>query len=201
MDRLYGVFSDDESLYDIRRPGIHADVADFELGFCDIAAGPYEALVDGTIDVLAAMPGVEDVWQGNREVVLVRAPEVSAAQLAEVVDRYWLDALRHTAPDPAYGDDLDPPDLARAWSHEPEPAERRSPAAELLLLAPSRRRMWTYLACGGVATLGGLVLAVTPGGRAGVLALAVGVVNLGVGLNLARRRRAAGHGSTRTSDR
>ncbi|MGY4645317.1 hypothetical protein [Cellulomonas sp. URHB0016] len=192
MDRLFGVFSDDESLYDIRRTDPGDPVADFELGFCDMAAGPYEALVLETVDVLAAVPGVVDVWQEDREVLLVRAPGVETIRLAEVVDRFWLDALTRTEPDPAYDDELgspDPPDLARAWSPEPVPEGPLPSARDALRPAPSARRMWTYLGCGAVATAGGLVLALTPGGGSGVMPLVLGVVNLAVGLDIARRRR------------
>ena len=42
--------------------------------------------------------------------------------------------------------------------------------------------MWTYLVCGAVPAAGGLVYALTPGWCSnGVIALAIGLVNLGVG--------------------
>ena len=63
MERLFGVFGD-ESLYDIERVPARGDEHDVELGFSDIAAGPYEALVHGTVDVLASTPGVVDVVVG-----------------------------------------------------------------------------------------------------------------------------------------
>ena len=185
MDRLFGVFDDEESLYDIRRMPARGDGPDVELGFSDVAAGPYAALVDGTVDVLAALPGVLEAWHEDREVVLARAPGVATTALAEVVDRFWLDALPRTSPDPLYGE-VDPPDVSRAWSPPALPGDDEAPDprgpsfAEAIRLPPSRRRMWTYLVCGAVATAGGLV--VRAGGEgSGVVPLVVGVVNLAVG--------------------
>ena len=193
MERLFGVFDDDESLYDIGRVPARGDEPDVQLGFSDIAAGPYEALVHGTVDVLAAVPGVVDVWQEDREVVLARAPGVATAVLAEVVDRFWLHSLPRTSPDPSYGE-VDPPDVSRAWSPPPLPTDLDVPAqrgqsfAEAVRLPPSRRRMWTYLVCGAVATAGGLFVNVS-GEGSGTVPLVIGVVNLAVGVRIARRRR------------
>ncbi|NUU19480.1 hypothetical protein HP550_19705 [Cellulomonas humilata] len=193
MERLFGVFDDEESLYDIGRVPARGDEPDVQLGFSDVAAGPYEALVHGTVDVLAAMPGVIDVWQEDREVVLVRAPGVATAALAEVVDRYWLHSLPRTSPDPSYGE-VRPPDVSRAWSPPPLPAGdhvpvQRGPSfADVVRLPPSRRRMWTYLVCGAVATAGGLILTVS-GEGSGTVPLVLGVVNLAVGLGIVRQRR------------
>ncbi|WP_315094483.1 hypothetical protein [uncultured Cellulomonas sp.] len=194
MERLFGVFDDAESLYDIGRVPAHRDEPDIQLGFSDIAAGPYEALVHGTVDVLAAVPGVLDVWQEDREVVLVRAPGVATAALAEVVDRFWLHSLPRTTPTPSYGE-LDPPDVSRAWSPPPLPGDVNVPVqrgqsfAEAVRLPPSRRRMWTYLVCGAVATAGGLVITIW-GEGSGTVPLVIGVVNLAIGLLIARQRRA-----------
>jgi hypothetical protein len=180
----------DEPLYWIERLDPDDRFADFELGFSDVAAHPYQALVRATVDVLAAVPGVVEVWHEDREVVLVRAPGVAPAQLADVVDRFWLDALQRTDPDPAYGDDVYAPDLTRAGSLAPVGVVRRAPRlAEAVRLAPSRQRMWTYAGCGAVATIGGLALATTSGGSSGVVALVLGVANLGMALHIARQRR------------
>ena len=189
MERLVGVFGD-EPLYWIERLDDDDALADVELGFSDVAAHPYQALVRATVDVLAAVPGVTGVWHEDREVVLVRAPGVAPAQLADAVDRFWLDALQRTSPDPAYGDEVGAPDLTRAWNPAPVGVDDRVPRlADALRLSPSRRRMWTYASCGAVATVGGLALATTSGGSSGVVPLVLGVANLGMGLHIAMQRR------------
>ena len=192
MERLVGVFGD-EPLYWIDRVEDDYDegAADVELGFNDIAAHPYGALVRATVDVLAAVPGVIETWHEDREVVLVRAPRVPLERLAGVVDRFWLDALRHTPPDPAYGDDICTPDLARAWS----PAPVADPSRGAMLRAAARlpaspRRIWTYLGVGAVVTVAGLTMAAIPGGSSGVLVTVLGTANLAVGVRIALRRRA-----------
>ncbi|MDM7829899.1 hypothetical protein [Cellulomonas edaphi] len=192
MQRLLGVF-DDEALYDIERIPGRGDEPDVELEFSDVAAGPYAALVRGSVDVLATMPGVVGAWHTDREVVLVRAPSVPTAALADAVDRYWLQALPRTSPDPAYGP-VCHPDVSRAWNPPPVRAERDGSSAprpwyaEEIHLAPSRRRMWTYLVCGSLAAAGGATLLAT-GGGSGAAALGLGVLNLAVGLRIAKQRR------------
>lgn len=187
---------EDGPLYSLEELDPDEDGADVELGFSDLAAHPYHALVEATVDVLAGVPGVVAAWHEDREVILVRAPGVAAATLAEAVDRFWLDALTRTAPDPSYGWEPDrsrllPVPTAPAPRPEPWPAPRGS-LRESVSLPPSRGRMWTYLVCGAVPTVGGLLLALTPGGSNGAIPLVLGVVNLAVGTRIGLRRRALG---------
>lgn len=180
MDRLAGVV-DDEPIYAIER--FDEDEWDVELGFCDWAARVHEHLVRATVDVVAGVPGVLDACHEDREVVLVRAPGVPLERLAEAVDRFWLDALG-LGPVPSQSRTPAP-----SWPPAPDDG-RRSALFQPVHLAPSRRRMWGYLAAGAICTVGGVVLAVTPEGSTGVAPLALGVLNLGVGLRIAARRRA-----------
>jgi len=179
---------EDEPLYWIEELDPDEDGADVQLGFSDLAAHPYHGLVEATADMLATVPGVLAAWHEDREVVLVRAPGVAPELLADAVDRFWLDALTRTPPDPSYGWEPDPSRPTQTWTEQtPRPTLR-----EAVSLPPSRGRMWTYLVCGAVPAVGGLVYALTPGGSNGVIALAIGLVNLGVGANIWRRRRALG---------
>lgn len=197
VDRLAGIVAD-EPLYAIER---FDDDADVELGFSDWAAHVHESLVGATVDVIAAVPGVLDAWHEDREVILVRAPGVPLERLAEVVDRLWLDALGLRPggrPEPGAAVPGGPVDAdgafpAPSWVQVPVPdRDRRSALSRTVHLAPSRRRMWSYLAAGAICTLGGAVLAITPDGSTGVAPLVLGVANLAVGTRIAARRRTLG---------
>ena len=202
-----------EPVYWIERLDPAEDGADVQLGFSDVAAHPFHGLVEATVGVLAGVPGVVAAWQEDRELVLVQAPGVAPEQLADVVDRFWLDALTRTGPDPSYGWEPDPsrplPTSAgpAQWSPASWPADspaqppapssapsspQRPTLRDAVSLPPSAGRMWLYLVCGAIPAVGGLALALTPGGSNGVLALGVGVVNLVVGARIALRRRALG---------
>jgi hypothetical protein len=173
-----------------------------ELGFSDVAAHPYERLVAGTVAMLRGVPGVVDVFHEDREVVHVTSDGLAPEHIADLVDRYWFEQLPGAPIDPGF--QTEPADvLASPWPAAPPrprgalPAVDRGPGLsqglrEAVRLPPSRGRMWAYLVCGAVPAVGGIVLAATPGGSNGFLALAVGVVNLAVGTRIALQRRRAG---------
>ncbi|WP_456788385.1 hypothetical protein [Cellulomonas sp. P5_C5] len=79
---------EDGPLYSIEVLDPEEDGADVELGFSALAAHPYHALVEATVDVLAQVPGVVAAWHEDREVILVRAPGVAPERLAEEVERF-----------------------------------------------------------------------------------------------------------------
>lgn len=173
-----------------------------ELGFSDVAAHPYEGLVDGTVALLRDTPGIEDVAHVDREVVEVVTRGVPVDVLGEIVDRYWYERLPQHPVDPGF--ELDPADvLASPWPPAPPgprgempapgtPAESAPSLRDAVALPPSRRRMWTYLVCGAVPFVGGAAMAVVPGGGNGLLALGVGTLNLVIGTRTAMARRRGG---------
>lgn len=176
------------------------------LGFSDVAAHPYERLVAGTVEMLRRVPGVQDVIHEDREVVHVVSRGLAPEQVAAVVDRYWFENLPTAPIDPRF--ETDPAEvLASPWPATPPaplgpmPAIERDLSAGQLLreavtLAPSRRRMWTYLVGGAIPAAGGVALAVTPGGSNGLVPIAIGVVNLVIGTSIAlQRRRLGAHGA------
>lgn len=172
-----------------------------ELGFSDVAAHPYEALVDGTVAMLRGVPGVEGVIHEDREVVHVDSRGLTVEQLGDVIDRYWFERLPSTPIDPGF--ETDPSEvLASPWPSAPPPPRGPVPVPEpaaptlrdlraAVALPPSRRRMWTYLVCGVVPLVGGAVMAGTPGGANGVILLVGGAVNVAIGVRIAMRRAAA----------
>ena len=119
---------EDEPLYWIEELDPDEDGADVQLGFSDLAAHPYHALVEATADMLATVPGVLAAWHEDREVVLVRAPGVAPELLADAVDRFWLDALTRTPPDPSYGWEPDPSRPRQTWTGRPPGRGRRRPS-------------------------------------------------------------------------
>ena len=84
------------------------------------------ALEGAQVALTLRLPGVLNVWQEDREVVLLRAPHVALDQLAAVIDRLWLEALAHTAPDAAYGDVVREHALGRDWRPASAVAENRA---------------------------------------------------------------------------
>ena len=199
MERLPGLLGSEPVYWvDGVRP-LPGGVVETTLGFSDVAAHPYEALVAATVAALRAVPGVEAVEHTDREVVVVRSRGVAPGALAEIVDRLWFERLPRTPVDPSF--ELDPAEvLVSPWPSAPPapvgalPAPDGDPAGgvrAVVALEPSRRRMWTYLVCGALPALGGAWLALTPGGSTGVLPLALGAVNLAFGARIALRRRAA----------
>ena len=215
MDRLPGVL-DGEGVYGVDLETDDPDLGQLiVLGFTDVAAHPYSHLVDGTVGVLAAVPGVRAVWRDEREVIHVAAPGVAIETLTDVVDRYWLHQLARVPVLPEYADDpitlhlppgaadvalppsATPPPPPGVGGHTPrgdrsraEMRELRTGLRDAVRLPASRRRMWTYLGFGIVPLGLGAVAAATPGGSTGLLLLAVGTLNTVIGLRIAARRRA-----------
>jgi len=169
------------------------------LGFSDVAAHPYERLVDGTVDMLRGVPGVVDVLHEDREVVHVTSRGVPPERIADLVDRYWFEHLPSAPIDPGF--ETDPADvLATPWPTTPPAPLGTMPAVEpdpddrprlrdVVGLPPSRGRMWAYLVCGAIPAAGGIALAVSPGGNDGLIPLALGAVNLTIGTRIALQRR------------
>lgn len=207
MERLAGV-PDGEPVYRVEATLWHDRLGPLvQLGFSDVAAHPFERLVEGTVAVLAAVPGVRAVWQEDREVVLVSAPGVPLEVLTDVVDRYWLHMLPRTTVDrDVFGDDvplrlppgapdvvlppsapIPPPPPGAVLVAPPEPV--LAGLRDAVRLPPSRRRFWTYLVCGLVPLSAGVVMATHPGGADGVLPLALGAVNVAVAARIGWRRR------------
>ncbi|ADG73715.1 hypothetical protein Cfla_0805 [Cellulomonas flavigena DSM 20109] len=195
MERLPGLLAHEPVYWIERVAALSGGRLRTELGFSDVAAHPYEALVEGTVAMLRGVPGVERVIHEDREVVLVDSRGVAVEQLGDVVDRYWFEHLPSTPIDPGY--ETDPSDvLASPWPSVPPPPRGPVPATEpaeptlrdlreAMALPPSRRRMWTYLVCGAVPLVGGAVLAATPGGGNGVIPIVLGAVNIAVGVRIA----------------
>jgi len=95
-----------------------------EPGFSDVAAHPYERLVEGTI----GLPGVEQLTQEHREVVAVICRGVAVEHLADLVNRYWYENLPRTPVGP--GVELDPADvLASPWPSAPPSPRGVAPVA------------------------------------------------------------------------
>lgn len=95
MEGLHGVLVPGP-LYSIER--YDDPLADVEIGFDDVVAHVREDLVQASVGVLAAVPGVLRAWQEDREVLLLHAPGVPLPVLAEAIERFWLGALRGGAP-------------------------------------------------------------------------------------------------------
>ena len=202
MERLPGLLAGEPVYWIERVTDLGGGVLRTELGFSDVAAHPYEDLVAGTVALLRRVPGVEQVIHEDREVLLVDSRGITVERIGDLVDRFWFERLPGTPIDPGFETDpaevlaapwpSTPPapygDLPTTRSGDPTPASLR----EILALPPSRARMWTYLVCGAVPLLGGVLLAVTPGRPGGVLPIVVGTVNLAVATRIAVRRRRAG---------
>lgn len=205
MERLPGLLADEPVYWIEHVTALHDGRLRTELGFSDVAAHPYERLVEGTVELLRRLPGVEEVLHEHREVLHVTSRGVTPEQIGDVVDRFWFERLPRTPVDPGF--ETDPADvLASPWPSAPPPPRGAAPAPETdpgsglpswhdvraVAPTPSRRRMWTYLACGAVPLVGGIALAATPGGGTGVVPIVLGTVNLVVGARMAWRRRRAG---------
>ena len=201
MERLPGLLADEPVYWIEHVTAMPGGRICTELGFSDVAAHPYEALVEGTVAMLRGVPGVESVVHEDREVVLVVSRGVAVEQLGDLVDRYWFERLPSTPIDPGF--ETDPSEvLASPWPPAaplprgtipvPEPGRPTfRDLREAVALPPSRRRMWTYLVCGAVPFVGGAVLVATDPGGYGVIPLVGGAVNLAVAARIAARRAAA----------
>lgn len=174
-----------------------------ELGFSDVAAHAYEDLVTGTVELLTATPGVAEALHEDRELVHVTYRDGDLERLLGLVDRFWFDRLPTHPVDPSSGPG--PAELlASPWPAAPPPpkgafptveAERGSPirsaVRDSIALPPSRGRVLRYLILGAVLVVGGLVIALGPVNGNGLLPLALGVINLVIGLRLEIRHRQA----------
>lgn len=207
VERLPGLLADEPVYWIDQVTALPDGRLRTELGFSDVAAHPYERLVAGTVVLLRGLPGVEEVDHEDRELVVVVSRGVAVEQIADVVDRFWFAHLPGEPTDPGFA--TDPAEvLASPWPSAPPPPRGEPPVPvpvagrprlrdlrEAVALPPSRRRMWSYLVCGAVPLVGGVVLAASPGGSNGLLPLALGALNLAVGTRIAVQRRRAG-GST-----
>lgn len=198
VERLPGLLGD-EAVYWIEHISVSSDGrTSTELGFSDSAAHPYQQLVAGTVEMLRVVPGVEEVIHEDREVVLVTSRGLAPEQIADIVDRYWYAHLPTTPIDPGY--DVTPGDLLTSpWPAAPPPPRGAAPAAlpephtappvrAALTLPPTRWRMWTYLICGAIPALAGIVSAINPGGSNGLVLMLIGAVNLAIGGRIAYQR-------------
>lgn len=200
MERLPGLLAGEPVYWIERVTALPDGRLRTEIGFSDVAAHPYEALVDGTVTLLRGAPGVDSVIHEDREAVLVVSRGVNPQLLWMLVDQYWFEHLPSTPIAPGY--ETDPsevlaspwpsaPPLPRGANPVPAPEADRPTFRELraaLALPPSRRRMWTYLVCGAVPFVGGVLLVATHGGANGVIPLVGGALNLAVGVRIAVSR-------------
>jgi hypothetical protein len=62
--------------------------------FNDVAAVTFEDLVEQTVDVARAFPGVTDAWHEDRELIMLSG-DFDPRALEQSVREWWLERLRH----------------------------------------------------------------------------------------------------------
>jgi hypothetical protein len=78
-----GGHEDPDSIVDGR---IHGD---FTVKFSDVAAAEYAGLVEQTVQVIKAFPGVRDAVHENRELIVVWGADVDRTALWRALHEWW----------------------------------------------------------------------------------------------------------------
>jgi hypothetical protein len=68
--------------------------------FDDVAAYAFDDLVDQTIDLIAALPGVESVYRQDRELIRFQGTALDLAAIDRHLQQWWHARLVEIATDP-----------------------------------------------------------------------------------------------------